>query len=102
MEHRRTINFRAYFRAIIALALIICWSLAAITGFLLSLAPRGQGAGRLPWLLGLNRHQWGDVHFLISVVALCVTVIHLVIDWRVLRGLLRYLISVHRRPDLFE
>lgn len=102
VKPRRSINFRAYFRAVVAIALIVCWSLAAISGFLMHFAPRGQGLGRLPWLLGLNRHQWGEFHFTISVVALCITIIHVVIDWRVLIGLLRYLVSVRRRRDLLD
>ena len=102
MAIKRSINFRAYFRAVVALALIVCWSLTAVSGFLVYFAPRGQGLHKLPWLLGLSKHQWGQLHLIISVVALCITVIHVVIDWRVLSGLLRYMVSVHRRPDLLD
>jgi Domain of unknown function (DUF4405) len=101
MARRHKINLVAYVRAIVALVLIVVWSVAAFTGFLLWFAPTGYGAGRLPLFLGLTRHQWGDIHFVISVAALCVTLVHLIIDWRVLRGYLRYLISVHR-SDLFK
>jgi len=102
MKPRRSINPKAYTRAVVAIALLVSWSLAAFTGFLLWFAPRGSGAGRLPLLLGLTRHTWGDVHFVMSVIALGITVMHLVIDWRALRGVLHYLISVHRHPNLLE
>ena len=102
MKHRRKINLKAYFRAMVALALIVSWSLAALTGFLLWVAPRGPGAGRLPFLLGLTRPEWGHIHFLASVAALGVTIVHVVIDWQVLCRLIRYLISVHRHPNFFE
>jgi Domain of unknown function (DUF4405) len=100
MKSRRSINANAYARAVVAIALLVSWSLAAFAGFLLWFAPRG--AGKLLLLLGFTRHEWGDVHFVMSVIALGITAIHLVIDWRALRGVLHYLISVHRHPNLLE
>lgn len=38
----------------------------------------GQGP-RL--LLGLNRHEWGDIHFYISIVFLVLLALHLVLHW---------------------
>lgn len=102
MKSRHSMNSKAYARAVVAISLLVSWSLAAFTGFLLWFAPRGAGAGRLLLFLGLTRHEWGDVHFVMSVIALGVTAIHLVIDWRALRGVLHYLISVHRHPNLLE
>jgi hypothetical protein len=102
MKSRRSINPKAYAPAVVAIALLVSWGLAVFTGFLLWFAPKGAGLGRLPWFLGLTRHEWGDVHFVTSVVALGIAVIHIVIDWRVLRGMIHYLISVHRSPDLLK
>lgn len=95
MAHRRKIYFLNSVRAIVALALIVIWSLAALTGFLLEFSPKGQGAGQFPLFLGLSRHEWGDTHFMICVIALFVTVVHVLLDWRVLRGYLRFLFNSH-------
>jgi hypothetical protein len=96
MPRHRPVNFRAYGRAVIALTLISVWSMAAFSGFLLWFAPSGPRAGWNILLLGLTKRQWGEVHFWISVAALGVTIVHVIIDWRGLRGCLRYLTSVHR------
>lgn len=100
MKSKRSINSKVYARAVVAIALLVSWSLAAFTGFLLWFAP-GAGVRRLLFL-GLTRHEWGNVHFVMSVIALGITVIHILIDWRALKGMLRYLISVHRHPNLLE
>jgi|GEM_PF-1540181 len=102
MACRRKIHLLTYVRATIALTLLVVGSLAAITGFLLEFSPKGYGTGRLPLFLSLTRTQWGDVHFLVCVIALFVTVFHVLLDWRVLRGYLRYLLNSHQPPDFFE
>jgi hypothetical protein len=82
--------------------LITVWSLVALTGLLLWLAPSGPRSGRQLLLLGLTKGEWGDVHFWIGVATAVVTLIHLIIDWRALRGVIRYLTSVHRNPGIRE
>jgi hypothetical protein len=101
MERHRRISVKAYTRAIVAISLIIVWSLSAFTGFLLWLAPSGPRAGRLV-LLGLTKGQWGDLHFWFSVAALIVTLVHVAVDWRALRGYIRYITRVHRSPRMGE
>lgn len=102
MKRGRSIKIKLYIRAWVAITLIVVWGLAAFTGFLLWIAPSGRRSGRLPLFLGLTKGQWGDVHFWVSVAALVVTLIHIVIDWRALRGCIRYLTSVHRGPRVCE
>ncbi|WP_036489456.1 DUF4405 domain-containing protein [Myxosarcina sp. GI1] len=102
MARRRKIYYLNYLRAIAALALLVVWSFAALTGFLLELLLRGYGAGRLFLFLGLTRHQWGEIHFVVCVIALGVTVIHTLLEWRVLRGYIRYFFDPHHRPGLFK
>jgi hypothetical protein len=102
MKPKRSANSKAYIRALVAVSLLVSWGLAALTGFLLWFAPKGAGAGRLSLLLGLTRHEWGNVHFVLSVVALSITTIHIVVDWRALQKVLRYLISVHRHSSQLE
>lgn len=40
------------------------------------------GSGRFASLWGLNRHEWGTVHFWISVAFLSVLAVHLLLHWR--------------------
>lgn len=40
------------------------------------------GSGRYTSVWGLNRHEWGDVHFWIAIGFLCVLAMHLFLHWR--------------------
>jgi hypothetical protein len=40
------------------------------------------GSGRFKAIWGLDRHEWGSIHFWISIVFLSVLAIHLVLHWR--------------------
>jgi len=102
MKYRRPIKVKVYARAVVAIMLVTVWSLVALTGLLLWLAPEGRQAGRQLLLLGLTKNEWGDIHFWIAVAVLTVTVVHIIIDWKALRGVVRYLASVHRGPKVLE
>jgi fucose 4-O-acetylase-like acetyltransferase len=39
------------------------------------------GSGRISSIWGLNRHDWGDIHFWIAVVFLSIMALHLVLHW---------------------
>lgn len=39
------------------------------------------GSGRIASLWGMTRHQWGDLHFWLSVAAIAVVVLHLSLHW---------------------
>lgn len=93
---RRPIHPKAYARSVIAVALLTAWPIVAASGLLLWLAPEGQRSGQMALLFDLTKHQWADVHFWISISAVSVTLIHVLLDWRALRGCLRYLVSAHR------
>jgi hypothetical protein len=84
-------HVRAAFRAVIAITLLAAWLLAAATGWLLWLAPEGPRSGQVVLLFGLAKHQWGEIHFGLSVLASAITVVHVVVDWRALRGCVRHL-----------
>ena len=102
MKYRRPIKVKVYARAVVAIILIIVWSLAAFTGLLLWLAPSVPRAGHQLLLLELTKSEWGDIHFWVCVVVLGVTIVHIIIDWKALRGVIRYLTSVHRAPKVPE
>ncbi|MFN0074287.1 MAG: DUF4405 domain-containing protein [Chloroflexota bacterium] len=88
---------KARFRAIVAIALLLAWALTGATGWLIWLAPEGPRSGQITLLLGLVKREWGEVHFLVSAVASILTVIHVVVDWRALRGCVRHLTSMRRQ-----
>ena len=96
MSEKRAIKPKIYARAVIAIALIISWVLSAFSGLILWLAPEVRRAGQQPLLFGITKQNWGEVHFWICVAVVIVTIIHVIIDWRALRGVIRYLTSVHR------
>jgi hypothetical protein len=100
MQRSRPVRVKLYARAVVGIMLIAVWSLVALSGLLLWSAPSGPRSGRLPLLLGLTKGEWGDVHLWTAVAAAVVTVVHLVIDWQALRGVIRYLVSVHRGPEI--
>ena len=102
MKTRYPIRVKIYTRAVVAIMLIITWRLMALTGLLLWLAPSGPRSGRQLLLLGLTKEGWGDIHFWIAVATLVVTLAHIIIDWKALRGVIRYLTSAHRRPEIRE
>ena len=98
MQPRRTFKVKIYARAITAILLIVTWILIILSSIILYLAPSGFRAGQQALLFGLTKTTWSDIHFWIGVVTVAVTVIHVIIDWKALRGVLRYLTSVHRGP----
>jgi hypothetical protein len=96
MLERRPIKPKVYARAVTAIALIIVWVLSAFSGLILWLAPEGRQAGRQLLLFDITKRDWGQIHFWICVAVVVVTIVHIIIDWKALRGVIRYLTSVHR------
>ena len=41
----------------------------------------GPGGGQVRQLLGLGRHDWGDVHFVLAVVFVSLILVHIVLHW---------------------
>ena len=96
MSTGRPIKPKIYIRAIIAIALLIVWILSAFSGLILWLAPEVRRAGQQPLLFGITKESWGEIHFWICIAVVVVTLVHIIIDWKALRAVIRYLISVHR------
>jgi len=96
MSKKRPIKIKVYARAVTAIALITVWSLSAFSGLILWFAPEVRQAGKQPLLFGITKHEWGEIHFWICVAVVIVTIIHTIIDWKALRGVIRYLTIVHR------
>ena len=99
MPKPREINYRTYARATVALIMMTVWSLVTISGFLLWSVPHGPRSGAQLLLFNLTKREWGQLHVWFSFVAIAITIVHLIIDWRALCGCVRYLASVHRRGE---
>lgn len=100
-DSKRKINFKIYSRAVIAIIMLAAWLLVAFSGLILWLAPEGPHSGRTPLLFELTKSDWKDVHLWIAAVTLVITVIHVIIDWKTLIAVIKYMVSVHRNtpPD---
>ncbi|MFQ3241100.1 MAG: hypothetical protein ACI9JZ_000784 [Lentimonas sp.] len=70
----------------INLSLYLSFCGLAGTGALLTwrLVPGSRG-GRGLSVLGLGRHDWGDIHFWLGVVFIAMTVFHLLLNWQWLK-----------------
>lgn len=55
-----------------------------LMGFFLGEGP--AAGGRSKYFLGLHRHQWGQVHFILSLVFTALIIIHIVLGWRWMKG----------------
>jgi cytochrome b subunit of formate dehydrogenase len=102
MKEERSIKAKIYARAIVAIMLITGWCLTAITGLVLWAAPTGPRAGWRVIFLGLTKGDWNQIHFWLGVAVIAVTLIHIVLDWKALRGVIRYLTSANRTPKILE
>jgi hypothetical protein len=41
----------------------------------------GRGAGEVSEWLGLRRHEWGDVHFVLASLFICAILVHILLHW---------------------
>ncbi|MFC1944661.1 DUF4405 domain-containing protein [Chloroflexota bacterium] len=96
MSVKRRIKPKIYARAIIAIALITVWILSAFSGLILWLAPEVRRAGQQQLLFGITKQDWGDIHFGICIAVVVITTLHIIVDSKTLRGVIRYMVSVHR------
>lgn len=90
---------RVQFNAIVNMVGFVAFLVLAMTGLveLIFLPPgtggRGSGRGPLVTVLGLGRHDWGDIHNFAGIVFLGVVGLHLVLHWRWIKCLPRLLAS---------
>jgi len=64
--------------------LFICILGIAVIGFLMGLViPKGPAAPeKAKYFLGLHRHQWGNIHFYLSIAFVILVIIHLIFSWK--------------------
>lgn len=41
----------------------------------------GPGGGQVKQLLGLGRHDWGDIHFILALVFIFLILVHIALHW---------------------
>jgi hypothetical protein len=73
--------------------LFICIIGIAFIGILMGLVlPQGpQALESSKYFLGLHRHQWGNIHFYLSLAFVVLVIIHLLLAWNWIKGQARRL-----------
>ena len=68
--------------------LFVCIVGIAFIGLLLGLViPKGpKAAESAKYFLGLHRHQWGNIHFYLSIAFIILVIIHIVLSWSWIKG----------------
>jgi hypothetical protein len=75
---RNTLNY------CIDAASFTCFSLLTSTGLLLYFVlPPGNGHRAAVW--GMGRHDWGEIHLVLSLILLALMVVHLMLHWKWIR-----------------
>jgi hypothetical protein len=79
-----------YTRGFTTFVLAISFLVIAGTGVALFITPRGRVAHWTDWtLLGLGKDQWSNIHLTAAALFLFAALLHLVFNWKVLRGYLK-------------
>jgi len=73
--------------------LFLCIAGIAFIGFLMGLfLPKGPSAQEsAKYFLGLHRHQWGNIHFYLSIAFVILVIIHLILSWKWIKNKSRQL-----------
>lgn len=59
---------------------------------------RGRSPVEVKDLLGLGRHDWGDVHFILAVLFILLILTHLALHWTWIKTCGRSILSPSRQP----
>jgi len=84
--------------------LFICIVGIAVIGFLMGLViPKGPAAPeKAKYFLGLHRHQWGNIHFYLSIAFLTLVIIHLIFSWKWIKGKALQLFNNPKVPGAYS
>jgi len=58
----------------------------------------GRGPVEIKDLLGLGRHDWGDMHFVLALLFVCLILVHLCLHWAWIKTCGRSILSPSRQP----
>jgi hypothetical protein len=64
-------------------------AIGILMGFYLAEGP--IQAGKSKYFLGLHRHQWGKIHFYVSLIFVILMIVHLALNWSWIKGKARLL-----------
>jgi hypothetical protein len=79
MTNQTTVNFW-----LDLLLLLVVIALAATGGLIHFVLPRGSGHSLL--LLGLGRHDFGEIHFYLAIAVVVLFALHVLLHWRWICG----------------
>ncbi len=102
MMKRGTINFivdLVGFLALLGLVAtgsIIHWVLPPGTSGLGRELHSGQGREHIRELLGMSRHDWGEIHLWLGIIFIVLMLVHLVLHWNWIKCYVR---SLFTRPE---
>jgi len=58
----------------------------------------GRGRGEIKQLWSMTRHEWGDIHFYMSVVFVALMLTHLILHWIWIKCCFKSLFCVSKKP----
>lgn len=75
------------FSLLISTGSVLKWILPPGSGRVEALMRGGFGKNKtIATVMGLTRHEWGEIHFYISIAFLIILIIHLVLHWDWIRA----------------
>ena len=100
---RMTVNFIVDLISFLDLLALVC------TGFIIKhILPPGSGGGHGQGYRGgrsaveaktfwsMTRHEWGDIHFVISVIFIVLMLVHLVLHWTWIKCTIRSMFGLNK------
>lgn len=105
---RSTLNF------IVDLISFVVFVVLALSGFIIKYMPHGGGGqgrgfrgGRGPAegireFMSMTRHEWGDIHFYLSVLFIAFVLVHLILHWTWIKNYIKSLFGIKRSGKKIE
>ena len=82
-----------------SMTMMVSMLFIAITGVILYIAPQGPGS-RYWELLGLTKHEYKDVHLFLGILAICLGLLHGIINMRSINNYCKKKVALYKNPLL--
>ena len=89
---------------IIDCLMLVSFAVMSVTGYLMEIMPTcSSGRGHGAPILGLGRHDWGDVHLIAAICVMVFLILHIVLHWQMVNAffkkhiesnILRYIVYI--------